>query len=167
MYISSDTNIWFDFEATGFLEHPFLLDNEYYISDVTYHDEIQFSDTIRRIVESRQLHITSVPVKELQLAAKFAEKYPAISMYDAIALSIAKTRGWTLLSGDRKLKEAAVMESVECHGTLWIYALLKEEKRLSDREYKKALENLLDAVEKKGRRLPRAEIIKMLDEESS
>ena len=52
MYISSDTNIWFDFEAIGFPEHPFLLDNEYYLSDVTYHDEIQYSEgltgTVRR-----------------------------------------------------------------------------------------------------------------------
>lgn len=107
MYISSDTNIWFDFEAIGFIEHPFLLDNEYYLSDVTYHDEIQFSETIRKIVESDQLHITSVPVQELRQASEFSENYPEISIHDAIALSIAKNRGWTLLSGDGNLRRAA------------------------------------------------------------
>ena len=164
MYISSDTNIWFDFEAIGFPEHPFLLDNEYYLSDVTYHDEIQFSETIRKIVESEQLHITTVPVRELQQASEFAEKYPSISIHDAIALSIAKSRGWTLLSGDGKLRDAAEQESVECHGTLWIYALLKKERRLSNSVYMQALEKLLDAVENKGRRLPKAEIIRMIKE---
>ena len=164
MYISSDTNIWFDFEAIGFTEHPFLLDNEYYLSDVTYHDEIQFSETIQRIVELNQLHITSVPTKELHQAIELSEKYPEISIHDAIALSIAKNRGWTLLSGDGNLRKVAEKESVECHGTLWIYSLLKKEHKVSDKEYKVALERLLDAVENKGRRLPINEILRMLDE---
>ncbi len=164
MHISSDTNIWFDFETIGFMGHPFLLDNEYYLSDVTYHDEVQFSDTIQKIVESDQLHITSVPAKELQQAVEFSENYPEISIHDAIALAIAKNREWTLLSGDGNLRKVAEKESVECHGTLWIYSLLKKENKVSDKEYKEALEKLLDAVNNKGRRLPINEIRRMLDE---
>ena len=164
MYISSDTNIWLDFEAIGHVEHPFLLDNKYFLSDVTYHDEIQFSETIQRIVESDRIHITPVPVKELQQAAEFSENYPMISFYDAIALSIAKNRGWILLSGDGNLRKVAEKESVECHGTLWIYSLLKREHKISDRDYREALEGLLDAVENKSRRLPINEILRMLDE---
>ena len=125
MFISSDTNIWFDFERIDCIEHPFLLDNDYYLSDVTYHDEIQDSRTIRKIVETGKLQITSVPTSEIQVAGAYAEKYPALSIHDAIALAIAKSRGWILLSGDGKLREAASEESVECHGTLWIYQMLQ------------------------------------------
>ena len=164
MFISSDTNIWFDFEETGNLEHPFLLDNNYYLSDVTYHDEIQTSHTIHDIVETGKLQITSVPVSEIQIAGEYAEQYPALSIHDAIALAIAKTRGWILLSGDGKLREAAAQESVECHGTLWIYKSLKEQEKLTNQEYRAALEKLLDAVKHKGRRLPKNEIIRMLSE---
>ena len=164
MYISSDTNIWFDFEEIGFPEHPFLLDNEYYISDVTYHDEIQHSEAIRAIVESGKLHITSVPVNELQYAVELVKKYPTIAIHDAIALSIAKSRRWTLLSGDRRLREAAEGESVECRGTLWIYSLLNKQEKIPKEVCLKALNKLLDAVDNKKRRLPRSEIIRMIDE---
>lgn len=164
MYISSDTNIWFDFETIGFTEHPFLLDNEYYLSDVTYHDEIRFSETIRKRVISKQLHITPVSPQELQQASELSEIYPEMSIHDAIALSIAKTRKWTLLSGDGNLRKAAEKECVECHGTLWIYSLLRKEHKVTDDIYQEALKRLLDAAETKGRRLPKAEIIRMINE---
>ena len=167
MYISSDTNIWFDFEEIGFPEHPFLLDNDYFISDVTYHDDIRFSETVRRIVESNKLHVISVPSQEIALAIEMSRRYPTITIHDAIALSIAKTRGWILLSGDGRLRNAAETESVECHGTLWIYSQLKEQNILPKEEYLKALENLLDAVENNRRRLPKSEIIQMIREEAN
>ncbi len=36
------------------------------------------------------------------------------------ALGLAKTSGWTLLAGDRSLRQAAEEEAIEVHGTLWL-----------------------------------------------
>lgn len=43
-----------------------------------------------------------------------------ISLYDAVALAIAKAREIRLLTGDRNLRKAAAEEGVEIIGTLVI-----------------------------------------------
>lgn len=41
MLISSDTNIWFDFESIGCLHHPFMLRNHtFFLSDLTFEEAV-------------------------------------------------------------------------------------------------------------------------------
>ena len=101
MFISSDTNIWFDFESIGHLEHPFLLNHSYYISDFTYDEEI------KKIVTIGYLQLTSVNNEELALVNKLTIKYQNLSFYDLVALAIAIKRKWVLLTGDGLLRKAA------------------------------------------------------------
>ena len=164
MIISSDTNIWFDFEEIGHLEYPFLLNNSYYISDLTFEEEIQESQAIKNCVYTNKLLITSVSSNELNHAEKLHRKHSNISIYDSISLTIAKNRGWILLSGDGSLREASIKEKVECHGSLWIYDQLIEQELISKECRKEFLTKLYEAVESKKRRLPLSEITKRINE---
>lgn len=162
MFISSDTNIWFDFEAIGHLEHPFLLNHSYYISDFTYDEEINKSEEINKIVTSGCLQVTSVNNEELALVNKLTIKYQNLSFYDLVALAIAIKREWVLLTGDGLLRNAAVNEKIECHGSIWIYDELLNEKKITKKCYKKSLSKLLELVKLGKRRLPVEELVKRL-----
>jgi len=180
MFISSDTNIWIDFSIIACIDKPFLLDNLYYLSDIIYHDEIDENtgfnhsanknhyQEIRDCVKENKLHITTTSPEELKLAMKYASEYrppiikKAISLEDGIALAIAKKRKWVLLSGDSGLREAAKLEGVICHGTLWICNELFKNMHISKDEYLTILESFLSAAENKKRFLPKEEIIRRI-----
>ncbi len=124
--ISSDTNIWLDFEIAGCLSEPFKLkDNyKYIMSSDTLRDEILSPPELGlRLVE---LGIEAVDITEYEyvLVSGYAEKYVQLSVYDRIALSIAANRKIKLLSGDKALRTAAQREGVEVHGSLWLLDML-------------------------------------------
>ena len=79
-------------------------------------------------------------------------------------MAIAKNRGWILLSGDGSLREAAIKEKVEYHGSLWIYDRLIEQKLIFKECRIEFLTKLYEVVESKKRRLPLSEIIKRINE---
>lgn len=179
MLISSDTNVWLDFSTIGCMKHPFLLDNDYFLSSITYHDEIdenhvynsnddreKYSE-IRKYTNENKIKIIDATIDELKLSIAYHTKYRAISDEDCIALAIAKKRNWILLTGDGHLRNTAKLESVECRGTIWIYDELLDKKLLSKVEYLNAMYKLLDAVDNKKRRLPRNEILKRIEKNES
>lgn len=163
MFISSDTNIWIDFFEVNHLDHPFRLENEYYISQRAYKDEMLKSEEMREALLLQGLKLTEIDDDEFSLAMSFREKYHALTTYDAFALSIAKTRKWILLTGDRPLRNAAEKESVECHGVIWIYDELKSAEKISSEEYRSAICDLIDAVQNGQCRLPLDELRKRRD----
>ena len=155
MFISSDTNIWFE-------EHPFLLNHLYFISDFTYDEEINRSEEIKKIVTSGCLQVTSINNEELALVNKLTIKYQSLSFYDLVALAIAIKRKWVLLTGDGLLRNAAINENIECHGSIWIYDELLKEKKISKVCYIECLAKLLELVSLGKRRLPIEELKKRI-----
>ena len=167
MLISSDTNIWFDFESIGCLHHPFMLkDHSFFLSDLTYEEEIHKSYAIKNYVLSKQLQITSVTAEELALVDKLSHKYINLSFYDLVALSIAIKRNWILLTGDGNLRKAAIEEKVQCHGTIWIYDELLRAGKISKKSYKENLKKLLNLTVAGQRRLPLEELMKRINNEN-
>lgn len=160
MYISSDTNIWIDFYEIGHLDHPFRLTHEYYISKEAYNDELLKSDELRQELINKGLKLAEVNEDEFSQARAYSEMYRRLSIYDTIALSIAKSRKWILLTGDKRLREAAEKESVECHGIIWIYDELKDDGMMTNKEYHSAIADLTEAVENGLCRLPKDELEK-------
>ncbi len=161
MFISSDTNIWLDFENIGHLDHPFYLENEYYISNITYHDELYKSKLINNIIKKKHLKITNLTIEEMNIANRLSNAYNKISFQDSLALAIAINRNWILLTGDNALRNAAKLEGIENHGTIWIYDELYLKKKLSKKEMLNVMKKLLKASEN-GRRLPKEEILKRI-----
>lgn len=159
MYISSDTNIWFDFNAVGHLDYPFRLQHSYCISQNAFQDEILEADLQDQLV-AKGLQLAQVTNEEYQQAIDYANTYPKISTYDALALAIAKQREWTLLTGDGALRKAAEKEHIPCRGTIWVYDQLKETGGLTEAQYYEAIEALIGAVSRGERRLPMVELNK-------
>ena len=162
MLISSDTNIWIDFFEINHLDHPFRLNHEYYISEQAYKDEMLKSEEMRVELIHQGLKLTDVNDEEFNQAIIFQIKYHALTTYDAFALSIAKSRKWILLTGDRPLRLAAEKENVECHGVIWVYDELRNAGKLTPHEYQVAISDLIEAVQTGHCRLPMDELKKRL-----
>ena len=160
MFISSDTNVWIDFHEIGHLDHPFRLNFEYYISEDTFREEFLKSEPMKHSLMTLGLHLADITDEEFLEAVAFQGRYQELSLYDAFALAIAKLRGWTLLTGDMPLRKAAIKESVEVHGTIWIYDQLKVQGKMTDDEYDSVISKLIDAVKNGRCRLPIVELLK-------
>lgn len=124
--ISSDTNIWLDFEIVGCLEEPFKLKDvhKYIMSADTLRDEILSPPELGLRLVELGVEAVEITEREYILVSSYAEKYAQLSVYDRIALSIAVNRKIKLLSGDKALRTAAQREGVEVHGSLWILDML-------------------------------------------
>lgn len=160
MYISSDTNVWFDFFETGHLDLPFRLEYQFYISCDTFREEFLKSETMKTDLLKYGLHLADVTDDEGLLAMTYQSRYSGLSLYDSFALAIAKRRCWILLTGDMPLRKAADQEGVECHGTIWIYDQLIEKERISSAEQKPIIDAFIDAVRNGRCRLPITELQK-------
>mgnify|MGYP002527821053 CR=1 FL=1 len=117
-YISSDTNIWIDFQAICRLDVPFRLD----VKCIMYHEamraEIIEPPELLKSLSKLGLEGVSISTEEFYLAADLLDKYRNISRYDATALAIAKARKISLLSGDKALRNAAKSEKVSILGSI-------------------------------------------------
>lgn len=156
-YISSDTNVWLDFVEIERLNLPFLLPYVYLMNDETVEDELLsppgLSDELLRL----GLQKTELTEEEFYLAETLASKYAKPSVYDCIALAIAKVRGLILLTGDGPLRKAAVAEGVTVMGTIGILDQLHNGKHIEDEEYVECIQRLLDKNGGKVR-LPKHEL---------
>lgn len=135
MYISSDTNIWVDFQIVGALELPFKLSHKFYLSEETLNDELLTPPGIDKRLLNYGLITLELTDVEFFYAYDIKEKHPQLSNYDALALAIAKKRGFILLTGDKRLRNAATEEGVEVRGTLWVFDELLREEIVTEKEY--------------------------------
>ena len=163
LFISSDTNIWIDFFEIRHVEHPFLLGHQYYLSSIAFDDELIKSEELRETLLRFGLRLADVSDKEFIMAQTFRSAYRKLSLYDSVALAIAKARSWTLLTGDNPLRKAAEREGVECHGVIWVYDELHQQGRISSDEYHEAMKLLLIAVQEGRCRLPIEELRRRLE----
>ncbi len=156
-YISSDTNIWLDFAAIERLHFPFLLPYVYLMNDETVEDELLSPPGLGEKLISLGLQKTELTEEEFFLAEKFASKYAKPSVYDCIALAIAKVRGLILLTGDGPLRKAAIAEGVAVMGTIGILDQLYGNSFIEDEEYAYCMKKLLELNGGKVR-LPKHEL---------
>ena len=119
-YISSDTNVWIDFMKIHRLALPFKLPYTYIMNKDAMEEELLSPTGLRDELIQCGLVGVTIQIEEFELAEKFGQKYIRLSIFDRIALSIAKFRNITLLSGDGALRKAALEEGVTVIGTIGI-----------------------------------------------
>ena len=160
-FISSDTNVWFDYYAISTLELPFRLDCTYIIFYETLREEIV--DPPELISKLRNLGLLEVDLSddEYYYASDLIQRYPKLSVYDAIALSVAKYRNILLLTGDNALRKVAQKEGVAFMGSIGLIDRLLNENRISQSEYLDCL-NRWKNQSASSRRLPAEEIDKRI-----
>ena len=153
----SDTSVLVDLDRGSLVEPAFRLPFEFTVPDLLYERELKDHggpDFIRL-----GLRVEELDGDEVALALGYLRKRRSLSLPDSFALALAKTNAWTLLSGDRGLRELAEEEEVACHGVLWLLDRIFEH-RVIDRSDLRAG---LDKIAAHPRcRLPRSEIRKRL-----
>ena len=114
----ADTSVLIDLERGALLEAGFLLPFQLVVPDLLYERELKEhgGDDLRR----RGLMVEELDASGVLRALGYRRKQPALSLPDSFALALAADRGWTLLTGDRALRELANEENVDCHGVLWL-----------------------------------------------
>ena len=144
--ICSDTNIWIDFQNLNRIDWPFLLDYTYIMSRLALDDEVLTPiDQAPRLLQKGLLAV-DLSDDELDLYMSLAGKYRRLSTYDAIALSIAKSRSIVLLTGDKALRNAAEAEHVIAHGLLWLTDQLIDQQLISPEDHRICMQSLLDGL---------------------
>lgn len=119
-YISSDTSVWIDFSAIDRIELPFRLPYTYIMNSDAINDELLSPVHLRGELLRCGLISVELTLEEFDLAEEFGPRYPNLSIYDRIALAIAKVRKIILLTGDGALRKAAKCENVGIWGTIGV-----------------------------------------------
>lgn len=158
-YISSDTNVWLDFATIKKLEAPFKLPYTYIMNEDAITDELLSPKELRENLIGLGLQAVELSEEEFYLAEEYSAKYIKPSLYDCVALAIAKVRGITLMTGDGPLRKAAAQEGVEVIGTIGILDRLYEGKYIEKEEYVNCLKALSENNGQKVR-LPEEELRK-------
>ena len=142
-YISSDTNVWLDFVTIDRLDYPFRLPYTYLMNDDAVQDELLSPPGLGEHLKSLGLQETELTEDEFFLAEEYMSRFAKPSMFDCIALAIAKNREIVLLTGDGPLRKAAQAEGVQVMGTIGVLDQLYEGELIEKQEYVHCLEELL------------------------
>jgi predicted nucleic acid-binding protein len=157
VFISSDTNVWIDFSIINRIELPFYLPYTYIMNSDAINDELLSPAGLRNELLRCGLIGVDLTIEEFNLADDYGLIYPRLSIYDRIALAIAKERNIILLSGDSNLRKSAKSENVPTLGTIGILDQLLDGNYITEHDFEYCLLELLSHNGKEVR-LPSNEI---------
>ena len=157
MVVVSDTSVLIDLERASLLTPGLRLRFGFAVPDLLYERELKpfGGEDLRK----RGLKVEALDGAGVAQAIEYRRSNPGLSLPDTFALALAKSNGWTLLTGDAELRQVAEREHVPCHGVLWLLDRMLEERVAS----RPALHAGLRAMSRHPRcRLPRLEVQKRL-----
>ena len=161
--ISSDTNVWIDFLTIDRLDLPFKLPLIYLMNHEAIYNELVEPKGLSKKLLDLGLQGTELFEEEFFLAEVYRQRYQKLSVFDSIALAIAKHRVIPLLTGDGALRKAAKKEGVEVIGTIKLLDMLFENQIVDQIEYVECLRLFL--THNGGFiRLPTEELLKRIDQ---
>ena len=114
----SDTSVLIDLNRGVFVEPTFPLPFECAVPDLLHERELRVHGGPEFV--RMGLRIEELDGDGVALALGYRRKRRSLSLPDSLALALAKKNAWTLLSGDRELRELSREEDVRCHGLLWL-----------------------------------------------
>lgn len=143
----SDANIFIDLECCQLTHLIFKLPYRFCTPDILFEYELK----------ATHAHLLNIGLVKLNLLPEFmiyaeqlTKKYEKNSIFDSMALSLAKQEKCPLLTGDKALRTAAKEEEIPTMGTIWILEQLVITQKISKHDAFFALDLMKDA----GRRLP-------------
>lgn len=125
-FISSDTNVWIDFEAVDAIEMPFRLSCTYLMWAEAVENEVRSPAGLRERLLASGLVSVQVTAEEFWLADEYTERYSGISTYDAVALAIAKRREILLMTGDFEMPRPPRRSRWLAPSVFWIACCTKD-----------------------------------------
>jgi len=153
----SDANIIIDIVAGELVNAMFSLEYEFATPDILYAEELE--EQHPEILEAGLKTLELVPESIIRADAYIQENtVNRVSVNDCLALSLAKQENCTLLTGDSKLKQLAIVEGVTVRGTLWLVETMFNNGLITTIGAESAYQKMLDD----GSRLPVKGIQKQL-----
>lgn len=150
--VVNDTNLFFDLLAVDLIDKFFSLPfdvhtTDFVISEVVEPEQIE---VIERLIEEGKL---TVFVSDFEIYSQIIEmnmKVRGLSLPDCSVWYYSKTNGYTLLTGDKLLRNTAIKDDVMVRGILYILDLMVETGVIMSLLAAEKLQLLLN----KGSRLP-------------
>ncbi len=152
-FLISDANIIIDIIAGNLIEAMFSLNYEFGTPDILYAEELEDQHPE---IQKAGLKLLELQPKSIETAMEYYENNTAskVSVNDCIALSLAQQEQCTLLTGDAKLRQLAIVEGVRVKGTLWLVRQLVVNAIITIDEAEQAYVKM----QEDGSRLPSQEI---------
>lgn len=152
-FLVSDTSVIIDLDRGDLLDLAFQLGDQLVVPDLLFERELDevFGERLRAL----GIMIESLNAAEVTRATVLLRNQQRLSIADTFAFALAHGRQWTLLTGDRVLREVSEAEGVAVHGTLWVVDQI-EAQGLCD--HPTLLDRLTQAVSHPRCRLPRREV---------
>jgi hypothetical protein len=153
----SDANILIDMDVGGLLQAMFQLPHDFGVPDILFAEELAEHHPELPGLGLCVLELGAQAVRDAEaLLARHGTK--GVSRIDVFALALARQERCRLLTGDRRLRDAAAAEQTEVLGTLWLVEQLVVSGVVDGPRAGAAY----DAMRANGRRLPWAEISRQL-----
>ncbi len=161
--VVNDTNVFIDLHAVGLLEEFFHLPWEVHTTDFVLL-ELKREDqrnAVMCFLEKGLLHVADFGFDEIVEINRLKQRYNEktnVSLADCSVWYYARQNGYTLLTGDRKLRNSAMSDGADVKGILYVFDMLvKTETILMESALEKLI--LLRTI---NNRLPKDEIKKRL-----
>jgi predicted nucleic acid-binding protein len=159
----SDTNILIDLYNGNLLDKIKQLPYKFGIPDAilsdAFTDKIELHEPGVEEILDAGFRIYSLEADELVEVYSLNESYSHLSVIDIFGLVLAKKHKAILLTGDKKLRQAAQNKGIEFKGILWILDELIENSIINKETATGSLQKILD----KGAYLPKVECQKRFE----
>lgn len=120
MVVFTDTNILIDLVKIDLAQDFFRIEKYgFCICREMFDDEVLLPREQREMLLCAGLQLVDLSPSEAIIARRVQVDIPKLSKYDCIAYAIAKTRGYILATGDRRLAKYARENGVRVHGLVW------------------------------------------------
>ncbi len=117
MLLVSDASVLIDVELAGLSEAMFRLAHEFAVPDLLFEEELRDRhDALLTL----GLQLRPMPAIVIETSVRLRHRYRPPSQNDLFALALAIHEQCDLLSGDRRLVEAARELGLNTRGTLWV-----------------------------------------------
>ena len=115
----SDANILIDISAGGLLDELFQLNYEYGLPDVLFEYELQAQHPD---LPGKGLQILTLAPEAVTDMTNLLAKHrkTGVSIYDCMALALARQERCPLLTGDGALRQVSLAEGLDVKGTVWL-----------------------------------------------
>ena len=127
--VVNDTNIFIDLHSIGLLEQFFRLPIQVHTVDFVLHEITvpeQFND-VNKFAQNGKLKVQSFKSEELKEIFALQEISSGnVSFTDCAARYYAQRNNYTLLTGDRQLREKAIQANVTVKGVIYVFDMLVE-----------------------------------------
>jgi predicted nucleic acid-binding protein len=141
----SDASILIDLAKCSLLEALFKLPFEFAVPDALYEDElIELGAIDRGQLKGLGLRVEHLDAEGMGQAVTYQAARPKLTLHDCLAVTLAKTNDWALLTGDRRMRVLADEEHLEVHGVLWVIDRLAEHRIVRKSTLAKALRGMLE-----------------------